>query len=183
MPAKERRNEESTVMKSGVFGLLVAATCAVGLSANSARASVVYSLSGTDVNQFGGGIQFSFVYTSPTFITTSTLGVTPDSCSIGSPNFTCSTENFLPNTGGHDYIEFGYNAVGGGGGSGTEFFPVGDFATPGAYPSSDGFSPDALLTVTVSQTPLPAALPLFAAGLGVVGALARRRKRKASDRS
>ena len=31
-----------------------------------------------------------------------------------------------------------------------------------------------------SATPLPAALPLFASGLGVVGLLARRRKRKAS---
>ena len=32
---------------------------------------------------------------------------------------------------------------------------------------------------TVDPTPLPAALPLFASGLGVVGLLARRRKRKA----
>jgi hypothetical protein len=33
--------------------------------------------------------------------------------------------------------------------------------------------------VPTSQTPLPAALPLFASGLGVLGLLARRRKRKA----
>ena len=32
----------------------------------------------------------------------------------------------------------------------------------------------------VSETPLPAALPLFAGGLGVMGLLARRRKRKAA---
>ncbi len=32
--------------------------------------------------------------------------------------------------------------------------------------------------VALSNTPLPAALPLFAGGLGVVGLLARRRKRK-----
>ena len=40
-----------------------------------------------------------------------------------------------------------------------------------------------LQTVTVSSdlaTPLPAALPLFASGLGVMGLLARRRKRKAT---
>jgi hypothetical protein len=36
-----------------------------------------------------------------------------------------------------------------------------------------GFTPD------VSATPLPAALPLFAGGLGVMGLLGRRRKRKA----
>jgi hypothetical protein len=35
-------------------------------------------------------------------------------------------------------------------------------------------------TVSISQTPLPAALPLFAIGLGAVGLLARRRKRKAT---
>jgi hypothetical protein len=34
--------------------------------------------------------------------------------------------------------------------------------------------------VYVNQTPLPAALPLFATGLGIVGLLARRRKRKAA---
>jgi len=33
-------------------------------------------------------------------------------------------------------------------------------------------------SVTLSETPLPAALPLFAGGLGVIGLLARRRKRK-----
>jgi hypothetical protein len=36
------------------------------------------------------------------------------------------------------------------------------------------------ITSEVAQTPLPAALPLFATGLGVMGWLARRRKRKAA---
>jgi hypothetical protein len=36
------------------------------------------------------------------------------------------------------------------------------------------------VTVTPSLTPLPAALPLFASGLGALGLLARRRKRKAA---
>jgi|ERR1022692_2571141 hypothetical protein len=36
------------------------------------------------------------------------------------------------------------------------------------------------LTQTTATTPLPAALPLFAGGLGVIGLLARRRKRKAA---
>jgi hypothetical protein len=35
--------------------------------------------------------------------------------------------------------------------------------------------------VAVSETPLPAALPLFAAGLGVIGFAAKRRKRKAAQ--
>jgi hypothetical protein len=36
-----------------------------------------------------------------------------------------------------------------------------------------------VLSNSVSQTPLPAALPLFAGGLGMVGFLARRKQRKA----
>jgi hypothetical protein len=34
------------------------------------------------------------------------------------------------------------------------------------------------LSITVNQTPLPAALPLFAGGLGALAALGWRRKRK-----
>jgi hypothetical protein len=49
--------------------------------------------------------------------------------------------------------------------------------TPCCYSDNRGF-----LTVTVdinvATTPIPAALPLFASGLGVMGFLARRRKRK-----
>jgi hypothetical protein len=35
-------------------------------------------------------------------------------------------------------------------------------------------------SITVNQTPLPAALPLFGTGLGALGLLGWRRKRKAS---
>jgi hypothetical protein len=38
-----------------------------------------------------------------------------------------------------------------------------------------------ITSLSVSQTPLPAALPLFAGGLGMVGLLARRRKRQAKS--
>jgi hypothetical protein len=37
------------------------------------------------------------------------------------------------------------------------------------------------LTPTISATPLPAALPMFAGGLGLVGFMARRKKRKAQQ--
>jgi hypothetical protein len=38
-----------------------------------------------------------------------------------------------------------------------------------------------LINLDVTETPLPAALPLFAAGAGLVGLLSRRRKRKVND--
>ncbi len=47
-----------------------------------------------------------------------------------------------------------------------------NFTTPGVSTGS------VTVTPAVSSTPLPAALPLFACGLGVMGFLAKRRKRK-----
>jgi len=53
------------------------------------------------------------------------------------------------------------------------------FSGPGSAPV---FSPGVFVvgddTLTVTATPLPAALPLFATGLGALGWIARRRKRK-----
>ena len=63
--------------------------------------------------------------------------------------------------------------------TGTVFF-AGELA-PGASTVFALELPAGLLAVTGvnNATPLPAALPMFAGGLGVVGLLARRRKRKA----
>jgi hypothetical protein len=175
--------KESVVKKSDIFALVVAATLAVGVSGNSATASVIYTLVGTDINQFGGGSHFSFVYTSPTFITASSL-VNLDSCTTGNAAFDCSQAQFTPAVdfgafGVHDKIDFLYvNHDHSGSGSGQLLFALGAFGTPGTYPVGPiSMSSDAVLTV--SQTPLPAAFPLFAAGFGVMGLLARRRKQKA----
>ena len=55
--------------------------------------------------------------------------------------------------------------------------------TPGTYVWTWGLRPDESFTLEIvaslSQTPLPAALPLFATGLGALGLLGWRRKRKA----
>jgi len=69
-----------------------------------------------------------------------------------------------------------------------------DYSSPGfvGFISSDPFNTITLSVdspngwavqdaVTASATPLPAALPLFAGGLGMVGFLARRKKRKAQS--
>ena len=53
------------------------------------------------------------------------------------------------------------------------------------YPDSsalDGYIQPPMFTVTNTPTPLPAALPLFATGLGAVGLFGWRRKRKAAVR-
>lgn len=50
---------------------------------------------------------------------------------------------------------------------------------PGTYVWTWGTGPDQSVTLEIGATPLPAALPLFATGVGGLGLLARRRKRKA----
>jgi len=57
-------------------------------------------------------------------------------------------------------------------------YPCGGYAPAGTL-YTDPLSPYVLrVDVEGTQTPIPAALPLFAGGLGVIGLLARRRKRK-----
>ena len=58
-------------------------------------------------------------------------------------------------------------------------FKLGTFALTGLFGSvSDGHS-DTLVITNISTVPLPAALPLFATGLGALGLLGWRRKKKA----
>lgn len=52
--------------------------------------------------------------------------------------------------------------------------------TPGTYTWSWGSGADQSFTLDVATTPLPASLPLFAAGLGGLGLLGWTRKRKAA---
>jgi hypothetical protein len=59
-------------------------------------------------------------------------------------------------------------------------------ATPGTYVWSWGDGADQRITLDIvapTATPLPAALPLFAGGLGMVGFLLRRKNRKAAGES
>jgi len=54
-------------------------------------------------------------------------------------------------------------------------------ATPGTYVWTwGGDPPDQSFTLVVGQTPIPAALPLFATGLGAMGLFGWRRKRKSA---
>jgi hypothetical protein len=54
--------------------------------------------------------------------------------------------------------------------------------SPSCYDDNSGsFSVTADISSSVSTTPLPAALPMFAGGLGMVGLLVRRRKSKAGS--
>ena len=51
--------------------------------------------------------------------------------------------------------------------------------TPGTYKTTWGTGVDQSFTIEIgATTPLPAALPLFASGLGVMGLFGWRRKRK-----
>jgi hypothetical protein len=53
-------------------------------------------------------------------------------------------------------------------------------ATPGIYKWTWGTDADQSFTLEIGATPLPAALPLFAAGFGMIGLLTRRKKRNAA---
>lgn len=177
--------------------LAVALPIVVG--ASNAKASVIYTLTGSGSDAFGTATTFGFTYTSPTFITSDTFGVTPDSCQIGDGSaFTCTTMDFdvSPNQfavdhppGLDDYLSFGSHDIGtGSSGGGFLFFQAGAFGAVGIY-STVGYpmqTPDtgnfgqATLTVTtdVSTVPLPAALPLLAGGIGAFGLVAFRGRRK-----
>jgi hypothetical protein len=168
---------------SAVAGLLVAAMFAVATPAN---AVVVYTVTGTGVNQPSVGASFSFTYTSPTFINSDLSNVTLDSCSTSDPAYVCAQANFRPaadfgGLGVYDFIEFLYNNASDNSPSGSAnlLFALGAFGSVGSYPVQPfSFSLDAVLTVSQVATPLPAALPLFATGLGAMGLLGWRRKRK-----
>jgi hypothetical protein len=176
--------------KSGLSALLIATVFAFGAATNAAKA-VTYTLSGTVINSPEAGMSFQFVYTTPTFITT-TQQVTLDSCSTSSSAYACSGLAFFrpaelkdfPNPGDQwDQIDFEWvNTDNSGGGAGQLLFALGAFTAPGVYNVGPiSISSDAVLTVSdVATTPLPAALPLFATGLGAMGLLGWRRKRKNS---
>jgi hypothetical protein len=140
------------------------------------------------------GFAFGFTYRSPTFIAADRFGVTPNSCYFGSASsgYECSTMDFSvpPHSGlpGNvdDLLLFGFMSTDGSySGDGRLFFQVGAFGAPGVYSNAgypthggaENFA-DATLTVTVSAVPLPATLPVLAGGLGVLGMLVHRGRRK-----
>lgn len=175
--------------------MLSAAVLAFAFQTNTAEAAVVYTVTGTvveDPAQLGelSEATFSFVFTSPTFITSVSEHVSLDSCSVSSPAFTCTTASFRPSEdkgsfGFWDQIDFEWENVDLSGSGGAQLlFTLGALTTPGTYNVGPiSISQDAILTVSttdVAETPLPGALPLFAGGLGVFGLVGWRRKRKAA---
>ena len=62
----------------------------------------------------------------------------------------------------------------------TSFIIENDLFTEGLSNPSGSIEILGNFTVTPTVTPLPATLPLFVSGLGVLGLLARRKKRKAA---
>jgi hypothetical protein len=78
----------------------------------------------------------------------------------------------LDNTAPGTYTEYSFSFTG----SGSDVLTFGGNTSP-----SEWLVDDISVTASpVSATPLPAALPLFAGGLGMVGFLARRKKRKSA---
>jgi hypothetical protein len=167
---------------------MAAAVTAVALSATPSRAAVLYTLTGNAIEHPEAGMAISFTLLAPTFITTEQEDVQLTTCSTGSAAFLCTTPpvaHFRPGEEKEaglflDQIDFVWiNADNSGGGSGQVVFALGALSTPGIYNIVYPSFAEAVLTVAVvDQVPLPAALPLFASGLGLMGFLGYRRNRK-----
>jgi hypothetical protein len=158
---------------------------------------VTYDLNLTHIDSFGqidgtnsiDTASFSYISSSG-FITSDLNNVPVSGCTISNSNWGCSTAIFeigSPNRyGGADaFIEFDATTTGIGFG-GNLFFDVGALGAFGVYPvrspsdlSGFGSFAQGTLTVEATATPLPAALPLFAGGLGMISLLGARKRRKA----
>jgi hypothetical protein len=188
-------------------GILCAALATLPVTAD---ASVVYTLNGSaDFGSFlvppaGPDVRtFSFVFTTPNFITATVGSLVLDSCSISGSGFGCTGASFLvypPTvfpfiTTGADFIQLEFTTPTGSAGA-NFVFDTGSFGAVGTYPTSAGpttifiaqlidplsigsAGPATLVVSEASATPIPGALPLFASGLGALGLVTWRRKRKA----
>lgn len=178
---------------------LLSAAMVLGLVTAPSNAAVVYSLTGsapfydTDTGEELGRNDFGFTLTLSDFLSSNITDQPLDSCYYDT--FTCTTASFQPSPnsfsapGLNDYIGFNYLDSGGGGGTGFLFFLPGALGALGVYFSEGGASGtpnygsfgEATLTVTGGPNgvvPIPAALPLLASGLGALGFIGWRRKRK-----
>lgn len=188
---------------------VIAALVIFGLAIpNLAKASVVYTLSGSGDFQFflsgspGDPVveNFSFVFTTPTFITSNMANVAIPGCAISGGQFGCTGASFdiyptftptVPGIpAGGDIISLQFTTPTGEAG-GALVFDAGAFGALGVYTTLAviehfpgqfaGSFANATLTITQSEVPLPAALPLFASILAGGGLIAWRRKRKAEQ--
>ena len=171
--------------------LLAAAalSLSLGLASNAAQASVTYdftALTAYPVN--GETVTGSFSVTLPDFITSATQVPVADlsSCSVvdsGGPA-SCLAEDFLYDVAaGYETIGFHFSSAANPGTETYYYFNAGSLEAPGTYASQLlGDAQEGTLTVTQSTSaiPEPAALPLMAAGLGLLVA-ALRRKQKSSQ--
>jgi len=144
------------------------------MGTSSARADVIYTLTGSTNPAFGPVHSEDFQFTSPDFITSSVSLTASDlnSCVACAPSGT-AVQFFpygsVPVVVAVDYISFtDANGVVYG-----FFFDAGDFSTPGTYTASS-FLPYIVSnsgTLTVEQTPEPSTLLLLGIGmLALIGA-------------
>jgi hypothetical protein len=179
------------------------ATVALGLlvfGVGQAKASTMFGFSYSGNSVSGSGILFGTDLGSGTFLLTSGSGTSSEAGTLTlmmagtwintlTPSVNLTSDNLLtpgsnPTLNGNGIVFSGSSLpsnsqffnIWGNGPNNYTYFNNWDGPFPAVNLTLDNFTITNLGDVVA--TPLPAALPLFAGGLGVIGLLARRRKRK-----
>jgi hypothetical protein len=126
-----------------------------------------------------GANTLSFLWGSPDSYNTVTFldkngnvigSITGTGVTTGPATFNAIDGTIAPQTYGHDQVTFTDTEL---------FYSVVFSSTSNAFEFADLSLGPVVITTDLQQTPLPAALPLFASGLSALGLLGWRRKRKA----
>jgi len=179
------------MVKSRFFGLLTAAL-ALSVFAPSAYASVVYDFTFDNSNNGGGTVDGTITLPSSADGTysASSVEVTSNTAGFGVGEYVVflneiTYDNFVVSggdiTSASDFLDFGDANRSPGVKCCSLEFTVFDSILDGGLSDSNGQvadGPGSPVTFTLATTPLPAALSLFATGLGGLGLFGWRRKRK-----
>jgi hypothetical protein len=166
--------------KFGVSALFCAGLIAIGFSESARASTLTYDItltqtSGTLITGSDFTVTSTFMVAAPTTDFESET-ISPFSIVINGKTYTSGASIQFIGTGANPGINTFSGFSASSGGDSLSMGGGGSFNLSGTGISSSDVG---TVTIALATTPLPAAFPLFAGGLGVVGFLARRKKQKA----